>query len=476
MKNKYFISIFVLVTFLLLASVFASADSGFFVNDAFSMLPQFFEGVYAIGSDGAELLFSDQVYALTGNGLQLLGSANSVGGGGLLYDDGEIPITSETVKVGLSYSYSAARDSSVSSSSLQSVGGGGFTFGFYDEDGVFEEIGWTDSSRITVRPEADGSVSVTEPENDEPICTLENTGKNLYLHVHPESDDDEPLTICSGNRYYGDFAYAVLANDRLTVVNIVDLDHYVMGVCACEMTESWPLEALKAQAVAARTFAQRMIGSSVYYYTCGFDVTADTYCQAYRGSRGVGETIEEAVYETSNQYLTYNGELIDAVYSAADGGATEDSKNVFGNPNSYLVGVSDPYEAAADHENPYASWKVTMTPAQLGSKLGIDPVASVTPTFSRTGNVIKLECVSVSGQKSTLIRDSCRTTLGMKNIRYEVSKDKAGNFVFTGSGYGHNLGMSQWGAYAMARYYEKDYRFILGFYYTKVGISYGVLR
>ena len=82
---------------------------------------------------------------------------------------------------------------------------------------------------------------------------------------------------------------------------------------------------------------------------------------------------------------------------------------------------------------------------------------------------------SVSGKTASLTRDRCRTALGLKNIRYEISQDSAGNFVFTGSGCGHNLGMSQWGAYAMAKYYEKDYRFILGFYYTQVGISYGTL-
>ena len=64
----------------------------------------------------------------------------------------------------------------------------------------------------------------------------------------------------------------------------------------------------------------------------------------------------------------------------------------------------------------------------------------------------------------------------LKNIHYEISRDAADNFVFTGSGYGHNLGMSQWGAYAMAKYYEKDYRFILGFYYTGVGLSCGVIE
>ena len=71
------------------------------------------------------------------------------------------------------------------------------------------------------------------------------------------------------------------------------------------------------------------------------------------------------------------------------------------------------------------------------------------------------------------MRDRCRTALQMKSIRYSIEKDAEGNYVFTGGGFGHNVGMSQWGAYAMAKYYEKDYRFILGFYYTGVELSYG---
>lgn len=476
MKRKYFITISIVAFLLLCLSVFAMADEEFYVNDSQSVLPKLFDGVYAVGSGGTEMLFTDQVYALSGSGLQLLGGGGANGGGGLLYKDGSVPIRSDTVRVGLFYSYSAARDSAVDSSILENQNGGGFSIGYYDEEGLFRMLAETDESRVKLLPGDNATVYALKADQDEPLCAMESTGRSNYLIVRPEPFDENPLTSCAGNRYYGEFAYAVLSEKGLTVVNCVDIERYVMGVCACEMTESWPVEALKAQAVAARTFVQRYVRSSVYYYTCGFDVTADTYCQVYRGIRGVGERIEEAVRATENQYLTGGDELIEAVYSAADGGATEDGQNVFGNVSKYLVGVYDPFEAAADGENPYASWKVTMTPSQLGAKLGIDAVRSVDVTTSRTGNVIKLEFVSVSGRNATVIRDNCRTLLGLKNIHYTVQQDSSGNFVFTGSGYGHNLGMSQWGAYAMAKYYDKDYCDILGFYYTKVGISYGYIE
>ena len=457
-------------------SVLTSADVTYFVNDASSALPARFEGVYAVGGGGTSPLSTGELYALTGSGLQSLGSTDMNGGGGLLYDDGTIAISGDTVRVGLAYSFSASRDSSVPNASLRNVDGSGFTVGYYDLKDRFHTLAVTESNSLTVRPGPDQSVEVyVNGAGNERIASLEATNRGSYLTVRAEPADAQPLIEYAGIRYYGAFDFAVLAHDRLTVVNRVDLEHYVMGVCAIEMSESWPVEALKAQAVAARTFVQSMIGTSVYYYTCGFDVTADTYTQAYRGTRNVGDNIRSAVTETANQYLTQNGKLIDALYSAADGGATEDAENVFGYANSALIGIRDPYEEAAENENPYSSWTTTLSPSQLGSLLGIGPIQSVTPTTSRTGNVIKLEFVSTGGQRATLIRDNCRTRLGLRNLRFTVSRDDNGYFVFSGSGFGHNLGMSQWGAYAMAKYYDKDYRFILGFYYTKVGISCGEL-
>ena len=475
MKRRIISYIAVFTAFLLLTGVFVAADQAWYVNDASSRLPQFFDGVYAIGDSGTALLSGSNIYALSADGLQPLGAANSTGGGGLRYDDHSIAIRSDQISVGLYYYYSAARDTSVGSVTLQNVVGSGFVFGYEDPSGAFVDLGSTQARQITVRAEEDNAVAVYDG-GAEPAAILPETGRSNYLLVRPYTDSGEAVTNLAQRKYYGDFAFAVIGSGKLTVVNQLDLERYIMGVCACEMSESWPVEALKAQAIAARTYAQKMIQNSVYYYSCGFDLTADTYCQAYLGCDSVGKNIETAVNGTANCYLTYKDALADALYSAADGGSTESNINVFGNQDHpYLVGIIDPYEASAT-SNPYRSWTVSMTPAQLGAKVGIGTVRDVTPTMSDTGNVIKLELVADSGATATIIRDSCRTVLGLRNIHYTISRDAAGNFVFTGSGYGHNLGMSQWGAYAMARYFQKDYKDILGFYYTGVGLSNGVLR
>lgn len=478
MRKKYSILIPLLcVLALLLAGggALAASSGGIFVN--FSNLPlnSVLSTTYAVGADGVALIGSDDAYALTANGLRLLSSGDFSGGGGLVSDNGTVSIKSSIIKVGLKYYYSTFRDSGMTAANLQNEVGSGYAFGYYDSDRLFRELARTAETRITMKVTSGSGIGVYVTGTDTLLYSVDSTGAGSALAVLPLCDSGDAVTWFSGNTYYGGFEYAVLGAGKISVINVVDIEKYTMGVCASEMNESWPLEALKAQATAARTYAQKSIKSTVYSFSCGFDVTADTYCQAYSGCTNVGETITKAVIETENQYITYNGSLIDALYFSSDGGATEDNMNVNGNSaHPYLAGVFDPYEARVASINGFSSWSVEMTPQELGAKVGLSDVAEVTVTNSPTGNVIGLEFVSSSGATASIAQDSCRTKLGLYSIRYTVSQNDAGNYVFDGSGWGHNLGMSQYGAYAMAEYYNKTYKDILGFYYTGVSLSYGV--
>ena len=125
----------------------------------------------------------------------------------------------------------------------------------------------------------------------------------------------------------------------LIVYNLVDIEDYVKGVIPYEMSNSWPIEALKAQAVCARTYAMASRKHS------GFDLCTTECCQVYRGVGLANDTTDSAVEQTAGQYLTYNGELCVTYYSSSDGGATENSENVWTAAVGYLKGVIDPYEA-----------------------------------------------------------------------------------------------------------------------------------
>lgn len=301
-------------------------------------------------------------------------------------------------------------------------------------------------------------------------------GMTQLLAVHPVNSAGKQMTWFKGHKYYGDFIYSRMSGEDLTVVNILPMEDYVKGVISIEMSESWPVEALKAQAVCARTYAASHLN---LYKGYGFDVTADTYCQAYLGTERTGANVTKAVEETAGVYLTYGGEFCSTQYYSSNGGASEDNKNVNYSDVPYLKGVIDPYEeAVADRISNY-TWSYSYTPAELAAKLsryGLASISSVQPTYSETGNMIQLVFTDINGKTQTIKRDQCRTVMGFRSIHYTVEYSSAtGKFVFEGAGWGHNVGMSQWGAYSMAQKYNCTYDQILNFYYTDITLSRGVV-
>ena len=168
------------------------------------------------------------------------------------------------------------------------------------------------------------------------------------LAVQPDGVKGNTSTWFRGYKYSGAFTYPRANRGNLSVLNVLDLEEYVKGVIPYEMSGNWPLEALKAQAVCARTYACR---NSKHRAAYGFDVCNTTCCQVYYG-QGSGtsyatELSDLAVEETAGERLYYNGDLVqDAVYHSSNGGATEDIANVWGSAKGYLIGKEDPFEAA----------------------------------------------------------------------------------------------------------------------------------
>ena len=395
MKKKTFSALLAVIVLGLLCSFFVSADHAVYLNNSSTKLNGRFSENYAVGGDGVQKIGNDEISVLTASGISTLRSrsdAEPEGGGGLLYTDGSIRIKSDIIKVGLSFNFNRGdMDTTVQSAQLDNSSGGGFAFGYYNDAREFVELDETDIDTIYIY--------AAEPEelrlgvyDDEGTLLYETTYPNTkenFIAIHPRSSSGKALTRYNVNRYLGDFEVGYTAGEGFTVINTLPLEDYIKGVIAAEMVSNAPIEAYKAQAVASRTYAQRWIKNTDLYEYYGFDLTNNTYYQAYYGyftpSGTDYQTVNDAVEQTRNEYLTYNGSLIDALYTAANGGETVDG----GYP--YLKSFADPYEGDA--------W-----------------------------------------------------TRGL---------------------FGHGCGMSQWGAYAMAKYHEFDYQDILGFYYTKVGISYG---
>lgn len=182
---------------------------------------------------------------------------------------------------------------------------------------------------------------------------LRRGGRTLRLGARATVAGRGTVEIAGLGRYRGALELSVASGGGLQVVNAVALDDYLRGVVASEMPASWPLEALKAQAVVARTYA-----ITTNKPGDGFDHYADTRSQVYRGVAGEHPRTDEAIRATRGQVVTYEGTPVPTYYFASSGGRTESVEHVWGGePKPWLVSVPDPADGAVP--NPWSRWRRT---------------------------------------------------------------------------------------------------------------------
>lgn len=267
----------------------------------------------------------------------------------------------------------------------------------------------------------------------------------------------------------------VLATGQgLRVVNHVGLEDYVAGTLGREIYPRWQLETLKAQAVATRTYALHRLART---RSGAFDLGADTRDQVYGGAGAETPRIRAAVDATRGQVLTWQGRPILSAFHAASGGRTASAEEVWGRPLPYLTSL--PVQGEEDSPDTY--WRASITGttlrralAPLGVRLGAIRQLRVIDR-SASGRAQRVRVVGTEGSAELSGRE-LRDALGPQTIRstlFDV-RSKGGEFVFAGSGHGHGVGMSQWGAEAMARR-GADYREILAAFYPGTTLSQGPL-
>ncbi|MFZ5816274.1 MAG: SpoIID/LytB domain-containing protein [Bacillota bacterium] len=221
--------------------------------------------------------------------------------------------------------------------------------------------------------------------------------------------------------YRGEIEVVVASTGRLSVVNYLNLEEYLLGVVPREMSSSWPLEAIKAQAVAARTYAVANMGKQRAH---GFDLMPNTADQAYGGVAVETARATQAVTETRGQILTYNGRPVAAYYHSSSGGHTENNEFVWttGSPQAYLRGVVD-YDNVPDYDNlkgnPHFSWSHQFTPAEFTEKLraaGYDlgPVKAVKPGPPGASGKPTTWTVEGGSGQVTLSMQQMRLALGLR--------------------------------------------------------------
>ena len=338
---------------------------------------------------------------------------------------------------------------------------------------------------------------------------------NLNLNRLLKIDND------SKQIYRGSLELKRLTTSDMTVVNILPMEKYLYGVVPAEIGSSSPIEALKSQAVASRSYAYNNMGK---YKALGFDLCNTVNSQAYKGFSFETDTVRTAVDSTNNMILKYNGLPAQSYFFASSGGSTEDIENVWGGTKiPYLSSVEDPYE---DTKSSGYNWQLQLTAQKISSliesKYKVGNIQDIKPTKkSKTGRVTELtiwgskgiakipndgvrllnnlfsQSYSISNNAEFIVQGSDKSKSSMivagkkvitstgistvpgnsqkmvilANNNYIKSLTSAPTiYTFTGKGRGHGVGMSQIGARGFA---NKGYSFkdILTHYFTGIVVE-----
>ena len=268
----------------------------------------------------------------------------------------------------------------------------------------------------------------------------------------------------------------------------VDFEEYVACVTASEMPNTFETEALKAQSVAARTFAMAKLQkyeTKKPKHHPKAPICDTTHCQVYKTEKelivchpdGWGDSengwpkVRAACKSTEGQLLYYDGKLVmQPLFFSSSGGQTENSEDVFVSAVPYLVSVSSPYEENATHRNEQKTFTLAEMQKKLQKSFPEKDFGRLTQSnvkiLSRTAGG-RVERMQVGEQK--LKGTQVRSALGLSSALFSISFDGA-NIVFTSSGSGHGVGMSQYGANGMAKE-GNTYREILQHYYAGTAVG-----
>ena len=336
----------------------------------------------------------------------------------------------------------------------------------------------------------------------------QNMGTSFALARGKSGNVGVQFTVPSlGNIFAGDLRFSVASGCVVVILNIF-LEDYLLGVVGYEMSNSYPLEALKAQAVAARTYALRQKSGRA---SAAYDVTDNASSQVYRGYNSSQSRVHQAVRETKGLVAYYGNALAACYYSASNGGQTESTKNAWGNSLKYAVVKDDPYdlESSAACKTAFiardasglkpellealcegAAQALTSynldVPAEAVTIDAIHAVVAHSPKFSDPSRLYRqlrfsLEATVImpSGERMSGKLEVNIPTYGGLESWYGLSINSSDNetvqVVETDQGFevrfrrnGHGVGLSQCGAKVMAEKYGMSFGDILTFYYPGV--------
>ena len=253
---------------------------------------------------------------------------------------------------------------------------------------------------------------------------------------------------------------------RYAVVQL-ELERYLMGVLPVEMHPDWPTEALKAQAVLARTYAARRLAAP---RRGAFDLIAGTVDQEFRWDESPPERVAAAVRDTRNETLAErSGGLAEVTYHSCCGGHTADATEVWGRASPAIVPVDDELCSIC----PNYFWTLRLDPVELGGAVGLGPVEEVRIEDRGPSGRVRRLVLTDGARSATMTGMEFRTALGAArlpstHLQVRAVDDPAGpHWLLQGSGSGHGAGLCQWGARARAEA-GQNYRDILTAYFPRL--------
>ena len=263
--------------------------------------------------------------------------------------------------------------------------------------------------------------------------------------------------IWVGDKRYSGIINLIFKDNQIYVVNKLGIEKYLSSVVGAEMPHEWPLEALKAQAIASRTYALKKKGNKL------FDIDSTQKDQVYKGLESRTINTQRAVRATRSLIIIHNNKLINALFHSSSGAQTENSEDVWGNKYDYLRSVND-----FDRYNPKLIWRKSFTKYELKKLFprtgGIEGIKIIKK--SNTGRIKALKIIGEYGSKQMLGKDfRSKLRLNSTLFNYSFIKENLNDgidsnqkltnstqpyFLISGRGSGHGVGMSQWGAKYMA--------------------------
>ena len=268
-------------------------------------------------------------------------------------------------------------------------------------------------------------------------------GEKLYQRLSFSASS----AVYVNNKPYRGLLELSVADKGILVVNQLPLDEYLVGLINCEISSAWPIEAVKSQAIIARTYALNRKNSRM---NAPYHLESSVIDQVYNGILIEDNRARRAVLETSGEVLTFGGEIMQAFYHSSCGGQTEDSENVWGASLSYLKGVECQYCLTSPSGT---AWECKLSLKELEERLRlgghkVSGLYDIKPgPLNLRGRLANVSLLAAKGSV-TITGDQFRKAVGygvIKSTRF-IMKNNNNEITFSGSGNGHGVGLCQWGS------------------------------